>query len=139
MTRTAVAVFAVFLLLSACDAADAPGQAADPTSTSTVSAPSPAPSSTIDTDEITPAVGITRSAGTSFTEEGLSDQRRSPFVPLNEPEMVASGQVTWLLPESIVMGAVHESGETHAYPISQMAYHHIANTKIAGEPFLVTY
>jgi hypothetical protein len=127
MTRTAVAVFAVFLLLSACDAADAPGQAADPTSTSTVSAPSPAPSSTID------------SAGTSFTEEGLSDQRRSPFVPLNEPEMVASGQVTWLLPESIVMGAVHESGETHAYPISQMAYHHIANTKIAGEPFLVTY
>ena len=37
------------------------------------------------------------------------------------------------------MGIVAPDGEARAFPVDQMAYHHIANTTLAGEPFLVTY
>ena len=42
-------------------------------------------------------------------------------------------------PDEIVLGVVHPSGAAHAFAASMMAYHHIANTTIAGEPYLVTY
>lgn len=103
--------------------------------------PTVVPSSTVAVDlaSVTPAVGITTSAAERFDEAGLTGDGRSRFVPLNDPEMVTAADVTWLDGSSIVMGVVHESGETQAYPVDQMAYHHIANTTIAGEPFLVTY
>lgn len=93
----------------------------------------------VDIDTITPAVGITRDAGAEFDEAGLTGEGRSSFVPLNNPEMVRADAVTWLEPGAIVMGVSHTSGASHAYPIQQMAYHHIANTTLAGEPFVVTY
>ena len=38
------------------------------------------------------------------------------------------------------MGVVSADGsDVQAYPVNQMAYHHIANTSLAGEPFVVTY
>jgi hypothetical protein len=35
--------------------------------------------------------------------------------------------------------AVSLSGEARAYPISQMAYHHVLNDTVAGVPIMVTY
>lgn len=77
-------------------------------------------------------------AADTFDEAGLN-ARNSRFVPLDDPEMVTASQATWLRPDDIVMGVVHGSGEAHAYPVSQMIYHHVANTSIAGEPYVVTY
>jgi hypothetical protein len=35
--------------------------------------------------------------------------------------------------------AVRLGGEARAYPISQMAYHHVLNDVVAGVPIAVTY
>jgi len=77
-------------------------------------------------------------AADTFDEAGLN-ARSSRFVPLDDPEMVTAAEVTWLEPDDIIMGVLHESGEAQAYPVSQMIYHHVANTSIAGEPYVVTY
>ncbi len=61
------------------------------------------------------------------------------FVPLDDPVMVPATEVDWLRPDSIILGVVHPSGAIHAFPADMLAYHHIANTTIAGEPYLVTY
>lgn len=89
--------------------------------------------------DVTPAVGITRTAADTFDDAGITGGGRSSFVPLDNPQMRPASEATWLDDGDIVMGIVHETGETQAYPVNQMAYHHIANTTVAGEPFLVTY
>ena len=45
---------------------------------------------------------------------------------------------TWLDPRDVVLGVV-KGDVAVAFPVKQMAYHHIANVEIAGEPYLVTY
>ena len=87
---------------------------------------------------VVPALGVDVNATDSFDADRL-DLGTTNFVSMDDPLMVPAPEVTWLAAEDVIMGLVHDSGETHAYPINQMAYHHIANTTIAGEPFLVTY
>lgn len=53
--------------------------------------------------------------------------------------MIPAAEATWLDDEEIVMGLVASNGETRAFPVRQMAYHHIANLTVGGEPYLVTY
>lgn len=86
-----------------------------------------------------PVAGVEGSAGDRFDEAGLVARRGSGFVSLDDPQMVPASQVTWLGDDDVVMGIVGAGGETQAYPVNQMAYHHIANTTVAGEPYLVTY
>lgn len=64
--------------------------------------------------------------------------RGGGFVVLDNPVMILAAQATWLEADQIVLG-VEQNGEAQAFPIAQMAYHHIANTYIGGEPYLVTY
>ena len=52
--------------------------------------------------------------------------------------MVAAATATWMEPDDVVLGVVR-GDEAHAFPASQMAFHHIANVTVAGEPYLVTY
>ena len=40
--------------------------------------------------------------------------------------------------EFLVLGAV-QNGEARAYPLFQMAFHHVANDELGGEPLLVTF
>lgn len=94
----------------------------------------------------TPAVdsGVEAAAATAddtFDEDFLigGGGRGFGFVPLDDPVMVGAAAATWLDPDDIVMGIVGPDGEAHAYPVDQMAYHHVANTRLAGEPFVVTY
>ncbi len=79
-------------------------------------------------------------AADTFDPAGLSAAGggRSRFVPLDDPEMIPADEATWLEPDDVVLGVVW-GGEAQAFPVDQMAYHHIANTTVAGEPYLVTY
>ncbi len=73
-----------------------------------------------------------------FDPDGLSIGPGSRFVVLNDPAVIPGTQASWLTPDELVLGVV-VGDEARAYPISQMAYHHIANDQIDGEPYLVTY
>lgn len=73
-----------------------------------------------------------------FDPDGLSIGPGSGFVVLDDPVLIPGTAATWLDPEELVLGVVI-GDDARAYPISQMAYHHIANDQINGEPYLVTY
>jgi len=77
------------------------------------------------------------SEATSFDPKGLL-RMEVPFIPLDNPVPVTAATATWLRPDDFVLG-VERGGEARAYPISQIAYHHLVNDTIAGEPYLVTY
>lgn len=73
-----------------------------------------------------------------FDPDGLKTGPGSGFVVLDDPRVIPGAQATWLSADELVLGVV-VGGAARAYPISQMAYHHIANDVIDGQPFLVTY
>ena len=66
------------------------------------------------------------------------DPEAGSFPALDDPLMVAANEAEWLSPDDIVMGIFTDT-ESRAFPVDQMAYHHVANTQLAGEPFVVTY
>jgi hypothetical protein len=78
-------------------------------------------------------------AADTFDPDGLMMEAGSGFIPLDEPVMIPATEATWLDDGEIVMGLVANNGETRAFPVRQMAYHHIANLTVGGEPYLVTY
>jgi hypothetical protein len=59
------------------------------------------------------------------------------FHPIAGAQFVAQAQ-SKLDPKEMVL-AVNLGGEARAYPISQMAYHHVLNDVVAGVPIAVTY
>jgi hypothetical protein len=58
--------------------------------------------------------------------------------PLDAPEFVDASKATFVKDSDVVM-AVKINEKAVAYPILQLAYHHIANTVVAGEPIVATY
>ncbi len=60
------------------------------------------------------------------------------FAPQTTIAHVEAGQATFVEPDDLVM-AVERQGAAIAYPIRQLAYHHIANDLVAGEPIVATY
>jgi len=78
-------------------------------------------------------------AADTFDPAGLTIGTRNRFISLDEPVMIPATDATWLRDDEIVMGLVAHNGETRAFPVRQMAYHHIANLSVAGVPYLVTY
>jgi hypothetical protein len=59
------------------------------------------------------------------------------FTPLDKPKTVlASGED---YPAEAPMLTVSVSGETRAYPVHAMAYHHVANDIVGGQPVVTTY
>ncbi len=85
-----------------------------------------------------PALGMEQSAGASFDEDGLETDTLT-FIALDDPRMVPASQADWIDDDDIVLGFVHSSGEAHAFPTTQMSFHHVANITVAGTPYLVTY
>jgi hypothetical protein len=59
------------------------------------------------------------------------------FHPITGPQFLAQS-ASKLDPKEMIM-AVHLGPDARAYPISQMAYHHILNDVVAGVPIAVTY
>jgi hypothetical protein len=59
------------------------------------------------------------------------------FHPVDSPQFEAES-ASKLNPSEMIL-AVGFPGDARAYPISQMAYHHILNDVVAGVPVAVTY
>ena len=84
-----------------------------------------------------PTIGLSPSS-----DPDAADSRgrlpRSRFVPLDNPDVVAAEAVTFLQPEDRVLGLT-VNGESRAYPINMMTFHHVANDIVGGAPVLVTF
>jgi hypothetical protein len=76
-------------------------------------------------------------APSAFTDASNSPEKLR-FVVLTDPKMVPAIQATWLKSDDVILGIVHD-GEAQAFPIKQMAFHHVVNARVAGEPYLITY
>ncbi len=76
-------------------------------------------------------------AAVAFDADRLN-QRAGTFPPLDVPEVVPAAEATWMSPNTLVLGAI-QNGETRAYPIFMMTFHHVANDILGGEPYLTTF
>ena len=130
--------FAILLVACSPAASEQPAPTSTTTSTSAGTADAAA---TPGDDEAEPGdTGSSTEAdtGTVFDEAGLSLGPGQSFTVLDDPPMVAASSAIWLKDDDVVLGIVGD-GEAHAFPAAQLAYHHIVNTTIAGDPYLVTY
>jgi hypothetical protein len=59
------------------------------------------------------------------------------FTPLDRPKVVPAKDQKYN--EDDPMLVVEVGGETRIYPVHAMAYHHVANDIIGGEPVVTTY
>lgn len=59
------------------------------------------------------------------------------FNPVSSAHFIPAAEAKYE-PNDMVM-AVHVNGETRAYPVRAMGYHHVLNDVVAGEPLLATY
>ena len=60
------------------------------------------------------------------------------FNPLEKPRFVSVRDASFVEPGDLVL-AVAREGEVAAYPIRQLAYHHLVNDRIGRTPAVVTY
>lgn len=60
------------------------------------------------------------------------------FKPLPEASYAKAGEAAFVADTDMVM-AVDNNGESVAYPIRQMAYHHVVQDVIGGTPVVATY
>ena len=59
------------------------------------------------------------------------------FQPIRTAGFSSAGDIK--LADSEMVMAVRIGDDARAYPIRQMAYHHVLNDKVGGEPIVVTY
>lgn len=145
--RTLVVALVMTLLTAACRATGGVDAASGSTSSPSATQISSPPDSSAGDSASTTEAGVDQTT-TTTRDPGAAGAvdlgylvlgPGTRFVPLDDPVMIPASEVTWLAPDSIVLGVVHPSGEVQAFAADMMAYHHIANTTIAGEPYLVTY
>ncbi len=60
------------------------------------------------------------------------------FQPLHDPAYGKVGDVGWLADGDMVI-AVEIAGDAVAYPVREMAYHHVVNTTVGGRAVVSTY
>jgi hypothetical protein len=60
------------------------------------------------------------------------------FQPIKGTDFVATDAVDFVTPEERVL-AVNSGGESVAYPIRQVSYHHVVHDVVGGTPVVVTY
>lgn len=60
------------------------------------------------------------------------------FNPLSHPEFLAADKAHDVAPDDLVLG-VAAGVEARAYPVRALAYHHVVNDIVAGEPIVATY
>ena len=133
----ALALCAVAVLAFACGTSDS-----TPAPETAVPTAEPAPTASVGPPgeglrpEGPPPGGRTFPPGGRGGAAGL--ERNSRFVPLDNPEVVSADAATFLQPEDRVLGLT-VGGESRAYPISMMTFHHVANDVLGGLPVLVTF
>lgn len=60
------------------------------------------------------------------------------FSPLRGGEFAAAGEVDFVAPEEMVM-AVKVGDDAVAFPVRQVAYHHVVEATAGGKPVVATY
>ena len=60
------------------------------------------------------------------------------FNPLAHPQYAAASEVKFVDPQDVVL-AVSIKGDAAAYPVRQLAYHHLVQDVVGGVPLVVTY
>jgi Protein of unknown function (DUF3179) len=60
------------------------------------------------------------------------------FNPLPNPAYARAGEAGFVADSDMVL-AVELNGEAVAYPVRQMAYHHVINDVVGGKPITATY
>lgn len=60
------------------------------------------------------------------------------FPPRHHPGYVRAAAADFVAPAEMVM-AIQVAGETVAYPVRQVAYHHVVEDVVGGTPLVVTY
>ncbi len=131
------AFLALGLLAAACS-----GTASAPDTTAAATPTVPTAPTTTASPPTTSGDEVAAASTTTLTLPETRDagrRRGSSFPSLDDPRMIPVQQATWIDAQDVVLGLVAPDGEAHAYPVNQMTFHHIANTTVAGEPYLVTY
>ncbi|MCH8814224.1 MAG: DUF3179 domain-containing protein [Chloroflexi bacterium] len=89
--------------------------------------------------DVPPSSSPAADAGISDNDEVSSGfQRGSPFVPLDAPEFITPAEATFLEADDLVLGVTID-GDSRAYPLRMMTFHHIVNDSFDGRPILVTF
>jgi hypothetical protein len=60
------------------------------------------------------------------------------FRPLPNPSYSRAGQASFLKTDDMVL-AVNLNGDSVAYPVRQLAYHHLVQDTVGGQPIIATY
>jgi len=60
------------------------------------------------------------------------------FAPLGASRFAPAAEASWVADGDLVL-AVERDGEAAAYPVRQVAYHHIVHDVVGGVPVAVTY
>ena len=60
------------------------------------------------------------------------------FAPLTDPAYVRGTAADFVRPDDMVLG-VALNGDIAAWPVNQLAYHHVVNTEVGGVPIAATY
>ena len=60
------------------------------------------------------------------------------FAPIRDPRFVRAGSAEFVKPDDMVL-AVQINGEAVAYPVPQLAYHHLVNDEVGRVPIVATY
>lgn len=92
---------------------------------------------TAEPETLTPPAAAT-ATGANDDDISASYQRGSRFVPLDNPEFIAADEAAFVEAEDLVLGVTIE-GESRAYSIRMMTYHHIVNDTIGGQSVLITF
>ncbi len=136
MRRAFVLALALCIVAIAAIAAVACGTSSDaPTTPANEAAPTTAIEPQSDSPPLRPP-GRGLAPGAPGAPDGAG--RISRFVPLDNPAIVTAAEATFLQPDDRVLG-VAAGGESRAYPISMMTFHHVANDEVGGLPVLVTF
>lgn len=64
--------------------------------------------------------------------------RKDMFEALTNPALVLAEKAGWLSAEDLVLGYV-QGTDARAYPLRQLAYHHVVNDVVDEQPVLVTF
>jgi hypothetical protein len=60
------------------------------------------------------------------------------FTPLTDPAYVRGAAADFVKPGDMVLG-VTVNDDAAAWPVNQLAYHHVVNTEVGGVPIAATY
>jgi hypothetical protein len=60
------------------------------------------------------------------------------FAPLPSPRYARAAEASWVKDSDLVLG-VERNGEAVAYPVRQVAYHHVVMDEVGGVPIAATY